>query len=112
MKYEPYLGNNYLAEKKLPPRIEITGDVDEEKLKDPNEKYYYFKALDAVNADPTNPESDRPTFIPREPVELKTPLMVDKSDVDYASMFYPCHSSFSPVTFSLPGCTDCTCWRE
>src|ERR1700722_6259194 len=35
-KYEPYLGNNYLAAKGLPPRVEITGDLEDEKeLTDP-----------------------------------------------------------------------------
>src|ERR1700722_16751497 len=62
-KYEPYLGNNYLAAKGLTQRVEITGDLEDEKaLTDDNIKVYTFKALDAVSAQPTNPESDRPTF--------------------------------------------------
>jgi cytochrome c oxidase subunit III len=102
-KYEPYLGNNYLAAKGLQPRVEITGDVDEEQLKDPNAKVYTFKALDVVCADPTNPTSDRPTFWQRPPVELEKPLLVDKNDVEYASMFYPRHSAYFQVYFLITG---------
>jgi cytochrome c oxidase subunit 3 len=102
-KYEPYLGNNYLAAKGLTKRVEITGDVDEKLLADPNSKVYVFEKLDAVNAEPTNPESDRPTFMPREPVTLKTPLEIPKSDVDYASMFYPCHSAYFSSYFLITG---------
>ena len=62
-KYEPYLGNAYLAEKGLPPRVEITGHLhNKEALTDPSAKEYEV-ALDAVNADPTNPEFDRARFI-------------------------------------------------
>jgi len=100
-KYEPYLGNNYLAAKKLPPRVEITGDVDEVALADPNSKAYVFKALDEVNADPTNPASDRPTFWQRPVVEKE--LVVDKADVQYASMFYPRHSAFFSAYFLITG---------
>jgi cytochrome c oxidase subunit 3 len=100
-KYEPYLGNNYLAAKGLQPRVEITGDVDEELLKNESSKVYVFKALDAVNADPTNPEMDRPTFIPRALVEKR--VVVDKADVDYASMFYPRHSAYFQTYFLITG---------
>jgi cytochrome c oxidase subunit 3 len=101
-KYEPYLGNNYLAAKGLPQRVEITGDVeDEAAVEDPNAKTYTFKALDAVSADPTNPGSDRPTFWPRSLVEKK--VVIDKADVDYASMFYPRHSAFFSTYFLITG---------
>jgi len=101
-KYEPYLGNNYLAAKGLPPRVEITGDVeDEEALKDETSKTYVFKSLDAVSAEPTNPESDRPTFWPRPLVEKR--VVIDKADVDFASMFYPRHSSFFSSYFLITG---------
>ncbi len=102
-KYEPYLGNNYLAAKNLPPRIEITGDVDEKLLADPTSKVYAFTALDAVNAHPTDPTSDRPTFWQRPVVEQEKPLLVDKADVDFASMFYPRHSSFFSAYFLITG---------
>jgi len=100
-KYEPYLGNNYLEAKGLTQRVEITGDVDEDLLKDVSSKVYVFKALDAVNAEPTNPESDRPTFWPRPVVEKK--VVIDKADVDYASMFYPRHSSYFGAYFLITG---------
>jgi cytochrome c oxidase subunit 3 len=101
-KYEPYLGNNYLAAKGLAPRVEITGDLeDEASLKDDSAKTYVFKALDAVNAEPINPESDRPTFWPRPLVEKK--VVIDKADVDYASMFYPRHSAYFSAYFLITG---------
>jgi cytochrome c oxidase subunit 3 len=101
-KYEPYLGNNYLAGKGLPERIEITGDLeDESTLKDEGAKTYVFKELDAVNAEPTNPESDRPTFWPRPLVEKR--VVIDKADVDYASMFYPRHSAYFSAYFLITG---------
>jgi cytochrome c oxidase subunit 3 len=102
-KYEPYLGNNYLAAKHLPPRIEITGDVDEKLLADPTSKVYAFTALDAVNEHPDDPTSDRPTFWQRPVVEHEKPVLVDKADVDFASMFYPRHSSFFSAYFLITG---------
>src|SRR5262245_23631468 len=62
-KYEPYLGNHHLVQKGLPPRIEISGHLhNTEALHDPNVKEYEI-ALDAANADPTNPANDRPHFL-------------------------------------------------
>jgi len=103
-KYEPYLGNNYLAAKGLPPRVEITGDLTKESeasMDDANTKTYVFKALDVVNAKPTDPESDRPTFWLREPIERT--LVLDKADVDYASMFVPRHSAYFQTYFLITG---------
>jgi cytochrome c oxidase subunit 3 len=100
-KYEPYLGNNYLAAKGLTQRVEITGDLEnEEALKDDSIKEYDIK-MDEVNADPTNPESDRPTFWQR-PLSDKV-AKVEKADVEYASMFYPRHSSFFSAYFLITG---------
>jgi len=100
-KYEPYLGNNYLAAKGLQPRVEITGDLlNEEALKDDSIKEYDINA-DAIYADPTNPAMDRPTFWLR-PLSGKT-IVVQKSDVDYASMFYPRHSAYFQVYFLITG---------
>src|SRR5215210_5270917 len=63
-KYEPYLGNKHLAEKGHDPRFEITGHLhNHDALHDPNIHEYEI-ALDKINADPTNPESDRPHFWP------------------------------------------------
>jgi len=101
-KYEPYLGNNFLLARGLPPRVEITGDLeDEASLKDTAAKSYVFKALDAVNADPANPEMERPAFWPRPVVEKR--VVVDKADVEYASMFYPRHSTFFSTYFLITG---------
>src|SRR4028119_311511 len=47
-KYEPYLGNKYLKEKGLDPRVEITGHLENhDALHDPNIKEYHVQ-LDAV----------------------------------------------------------------
>src|SRR5207248_2326975 len=68
-KYEQYLGNAYAAEKGLPPRLEITGHLHNRAAQnDPNIKEYEV-ALDPLNADPTNPEMDRPHFWPRSATE-------------------------------------------
>jgi cytochrome c oxidase subunit III len=100
-KYEPYLGNNYLSAKGLQPRVEITGDLEnEDALKDDSIKEYDIR-MDQVNADPTNPASDRPTFWQR-PVSDKV-AKVDKADVEYASMFYPRHSAFFSAYFLITG---------
>jgi cytochrome c oxidase subunit 3 len=100
-KYEPYLGNNYLAAKGLQPRVEITGHLlNEEALKDDSIKEYDINA-DAIYADPTNPSMDRPTFWQR-PLSGKT-IVVQKADVDYASMFYPRHSAYFQVYFLITG---------
>jgi len=100
-KYEPYLGNAYLSSKGLTPRIEITGHLhNQSALTDPNEKEYEI-ALDALNADPTNPEFDRPRLI-QKPVTEKV-IKIDKEDVDYASVFAPRHSSFFAIYFTITG---------
>jgi cytochrome c oxidase subunit 3 len=101
-KYEPYLGNNYLKEKGLAPRVEITGDLEDEKTaEDPKATSYVFKAVDAIYSDPTNPAMDRPSFLQRPMVEKK--VVVDKADVEYASMFYPRHNTFFCTYFLITG---------
>jgi cytochrome c oxidase subunit 3 len=81
--------------------VEITGDLEnEDALKDDSITEYDIR-MDAVNADPTNPESDRPTFWQR-PVSDKV-AKVDKADVEYASMFYPRHSAFFSTYFLITG---------
>ena len=63
-KYEKYLGNKHLLAEGLPPRVEITGHLhNHEALHDANIKEYEI-ALDPIYADPTNPEMDRPHFLP------------------------------------------------
>lgn len=101
-KYEPYLGNEYLASKGLTRRVEITGHLhNPSALTDANEKEYEV-VPDAVNADPTNPESDRPHFWPRHMDESKI-VRIDKEDVRFASMFAPRHSSYFAVYFTITG---------
>jgi cytochrome c oxidase subunit 3 len=100
-KYEPYLGNKHLIEKGQEPRVEITGHLhNHEALHDPNIHEYEI-ALDAVNADPTNPASDRPHFWPL-PITDKI-AKVDKADVAYANMFLPKHSTYFATYFTITG---------
>jgi cytochrome c oxidase subunit III len=94
-KYEPYLGNTYLASKGLAPRVEITGHLHHET---PTE---YTVVLDAVNADPTNPKNDHPSFIPQPRSEKE--VKIEKADVRWASVFAPKHSSFFAVYFTITG---------
>ena len=100
-KYEPYLGNNYLASKGLTQRVEITGDLENEDALKDNKVTEYEVKLDAVSANPADPESDRPTFWQR-PLSEKV-AKIDKADVEYASMFYPRHNSFFSVYFLITG---------
>jgi cytochrome c oxidase subunit III len=100
-KYEQYLGNRHLAEKGLPPRLEISGHLhNSEALKDPNIKEYEI-ALDPVNADPTNPTMDRPHFFYVPPTnKIGT---IEKEDVERAGMFVPAHSSYFASYFTITG---------
>jgi cytochrome c oxidase subunit 3 len=100
-KYEPFLGNKHLLEKGEEPRMEITGHLhNEEALHDPNIKEYEI-AVDAVNADPTNPASDRPHFWPLPHTDKIA--TVDKADVQYANMFLPKHSTYFATYFTITG---------
>lgn len=100
-KYEKYLGNEHLAEKGLPPRLEITGHLhNHEALTDPNVKEYEV-ALDPVNAEPTNPESDRPHFFPHHATDKIA--KIEKEDVQRASMFLPKHSAYFASYFTITG---------
>src|SRR6478672_11489205 len=91
-KYEPYLGNRHLEEKGLSPRVEITGHLhNPQALKNPNIKEYEV-ALDPVNAEPTNPEMDRPHFLPRHATDKV--ITIEKEDVERAGMFTPDHNTF------------------
>ena len=100
-KYEQYLGNEYAAEKGLPPRLEITGHLhNRAALKDPNIKEYEV-ALDPINADPTNAEMDRPHFWPKPATEKIA--TIEKEDVQYATMFEPRHSAYFASYFTITG---------
>ncbi len=100
-KYEPFLGNKHLLEKGLAPRTEISGHLhNHEALHEANIKEYEI-AVDAVNADPTNPSSDRPHFWPLHVSEKIA--RVEKADVEYANMFLPKHSSYFASYFTITG---------
>ena len=100
-KYEPYLGNHHLEERGLPPRLEITGHLhNKESLHDANIKEYEV-ALDPVNADPTNPNMDRPHFFYVPPTEKIA--TIEKADVQRAGMFTPDHSTYFATYFTITG---------
>jgi len=160
-KYEPYLGNKYLKEKGIEPRVEVSGHLHaveitvdpakkeklEEFLKsheleigaDPNdaklqmvkhegegesirpgvaedleavagekmESVYGVKivafdvGLDPVNAEPTNPERDKPHFMYQNPTDI--PGRVESKDVESWSAFTPKHSPYFAVYFTITG---------
>ena len=61
----------------------------------------YEIALDAANADPTNPANDRPHFLWVPPTtKIAT---VEKEDVQYANMFLPKHSAYFASYFTITG---------
>ncbi len=100
-KYEQYLGNEHAAAKGLSPRLEITGHLHNLKaLHDPNIKEYEV-ALDPLNAEPTNPETDRPHFWPHSATEKIA--VIEKEDVQYATMFLPKHSAYFASYFTITG---------
>lgn len=94
-KYEEFLGNHHLSEKGLAPRVEITGHLHHE------DEHHYEIALDPANADPTNPENDRPRFWPLKTTEKFA--KIDKADVDFASVFAPKHSPYFATYFTITG---------
>jgi cytochrome c oxidase subunit 3 len=165
-KYEGYLGNEHMASEGRDPRFEISGHLHGLAIKrnggpeeyvetdSPSEAYklattngvqvlnYRFHALDPVNADPTNPENDRPRFLPVEQVpyhhaggeehgaasehhaneepgtrnqehssehsDKPAPKIdglpaVDGKDVDWASGFFPRHSTYFGTYFLITG---------
>jgi len=100
-KYEQYLGNHHLAERGMAPRMEITGHLhNHEALHDENVKEYEI-ALDPVNADPTNPNMDRPHFLYVPPTDKIA--KIEKEDVEYANMFLPKHSAYFATYFTITG---------
>src|SRR4029077_11818062 len=58
-------------------------------------------ALDHVNAEPTNPESDRPHFLYKHPTEKVA--TIHAKDVQWASSFAPKHSPYFAVYFTITG---------
>ena len=57
--------------------------------------------LDPINADPTNPESDKPHFWYKGPTEK--PGRIDRADVDFFSAFAPKHNSYFAIYFTITG---------
>jgi cytochrome c oxidase subunit 3 len=123
-KYEEFLGNSKLAERGQTPRWEISGHLLDAPKNSPylhqaqhNAEHYahetgkhdvvtpndddYVIQLDAINADPANPDNDRPHFIPRG---LSSKVAVIKAaDVDAASTFTPRHSTYFATYFLITG---------
>jgi cytochrome c oxidase subunit III len=100
-KYEQYLGNHHLEERGLNKRTEISGHLHNmEALHEENVKEYEIK-LDPVNADPTNPNMDRPHFLYVPPTEKMA--TIEKEDVEYANMFLPKHSAYFASYFTITG---------
>ncbi len=100
-KYEQYLGNHRREEKGLEPRIEITGHLENhEALTDPNVKEYEI-AMDPGNADPDNPATDRPHFIPLPATDKVAKIA--KEDVERISSFGPWHSAYFASYFTITG---------
>lgn len=100
-KYEDFLGNQHLAAKGLPPRVEITGHLkNHEALHDSNIKFFDIQ-VDAVNADPKSPSNDRPHFWPR-PLSEKV-AHVAREDVAWSSMFLPKHSTYFATYYTITG---------
>ena len=100
-KYEQYLGNKHLLSEGLPPRVEITGHLqNHEAIHDPKIKEYEV-ALDRIYTDPTNPAMDRPHFLFVPPTE--TMAKIEKEDVERATMFVPTHSTYFATYFTITG---------
>jgi cytochrome c oxidase subunit 3 len=100
-KYEKYLGNEHLESEGKQPRVEIQGHLhNKEALTDPDVKEYEI-AVDPVFADPTNPSNDRPHFLPQHATDVIA--VVEKSDVQFASVFAPKHNSYFAVYFTITG---------
>lgn len=123
-KYEEFLGNKKLADRGQAPRWEISGHLLDAPTGSPyaeqahhNADHYahvtgkhdvvtpetddYVIQLDAINADPDNPDNDRPHFIPRG---LSSKIAVIKAaDLDSASTFAPRHSTYFATYFLITG---------
>ncbi len=58
-------------------------------------------AVDPVFADPTNPELDRPHFLPRKHTDKI--VHVAREDVQHFGMFVPAHSTYFATYFTITG---------
>ena len=125
-KYEEFLGNRHLAAVGAEPRWEISGHLlhapkgspHEAKAARNLEKHHaagdshqgheligaadeFVIQLDAINAAPTSPENDRPSFVPR-PLSHVT-AKIKAADVEEASAFIPRHSTYFATYFLITG---------
>lgn len=122
-KYEPFLGNEHLAKKGLPPRTEIAGhlhavDISRDGREEEVEVHHpseltelareegvkileYHMQVDSENADPANPANDRPHFWHKPPTE--TEAHVEAKDVLWATAFVPKHSTYFATYFTITG---------
>ena len=130
-KYERFLGNHHLKERGLAPRVEITGHLEapekyqslhgrsliEAVMKD-KEIHEIEVEVDAVNANPADPDNDRAHFLPRsrpgeaarkagmsehEMEEKGYIAKIDKADIQWGSAFEPKHSSYFAIYFTITG---------
>lgn len=121
-KYEAYLGNDYLEERGLESRTQISGHlhgVDAVKdgqhehieihhpgeLKKLRKEGYVIEAyqmkLDPVNAAPTDPYNEKPHFWPKKTTDKKATVKAE--DVRFASAWVPAHSSYFAIYFTITG---------
>jgi len=123
-KYEAFLGNKHLESAGQAPRWEITGHL----LDAPKGSAYLHQAehnaehfahetgrhdavtaadddyviqVDAVNANPSDKDNDRPHFWPR-PIS-STLATISAKDVESASVFAPRHSTYFATYFLITG---------
>ena len=77
-------------------------DLKKRSRKIPGVKIMAFEVqLDQVNADPTNPENDRPHFIPRSLSDKVATIHYE--DISSWSSFAPKHSPYFAVYFTITG---------
>ena len=123
-KYEAFLGNKHLEDSGQSPRWEITGHL----LDAPKGSSYAHQAehnaehfahetgrhdavtpaeddyviqVDAVNANPSDKDNDRPHFWPRA---MSSKLaVINAKDVESASVFAPRHSTYFATYFLITG---------
>jgi cytochrome c oxidase subunit 3 len=121
-EYEDYLGNKYAQEKKLAPRYEITGHLHElEIVRDGKHEEVpvhspgevaklqaagveikaYKVAVDRLNADPSNPENDRPSFFYHHSTDKI--VTIHAKDIERSSAFLPKHSQFFAIYYAITG---------
>ena len=80
----------------------LTPGVAEDLEKLPGVSFHAFDiGLDPINAEPTNPESDKPHFWYKGPTEK--PGRIERADIEFFSAFAPKHSSYFAIYFTITG---------